>query len=400
MRQLEYVGLIRSHLVLLEVEDPDRSGAISKWLAKQTIRIGAAKHIYVAGGAVRDFVMGKIQRDVDVVVDHVSLGKNAEWFAEQLAKVIPVRTKINTNRYGAVLFSISEPWEIDGHQMKGEVLDIANADVGKDKDPMTSHLLGFDFTFNTLAWRLADLAKGRDKAEILDLTGCGLKDIKAGILRCPSDPDMTFSKDPSRILRVVKFLVRYGNFKVPNKVAFSIKKNASKLKNIPDGVISNLLMREIFTRKNYKKSIEVMNQFGLIDVIGQIMTGSKGFMKTMTNWSRNQDVGLVFDLIEAGLPLLSPIDFLSTAQQRQFKQTIRSMSQSDLSDFLTALKQPGKVIKDKKFMSSTASRTGRRMGRDFAQDFTQKARDAMLGNPKLTRTPLHLKGELEKAFGL
>ena len=389
--------LFRNTLVLLEDIDNDRADAISKWLAAQVKRLGVGDHVYVAGGAVRDFVLGKIPRDVDMVIDQVSSGKDSEWLANALSDAIPTRTKVTSNRYGASLLAISESWNLGGHEMKGEVLDIANAKAGLDKNPMKSHLKGFDFTFNTLMWRLADLAKGRDKAQIIDLTGCAMKDIKDGVMRCPRDAEETFSEDPSRLLRAVKFLVRYDRFKVPPKVAASIRSNASKLKNLPDNVVSALLTQELLVRKNYRKTIATMKKLGLLDTLAD-MVSTGALKKIMDKWSKSQDVGVIFEMIALGLPFPSPVGFLSPAHQRLFVKSSKFISPAGQKSFVDALKQPGKALKDKKFMASMATKAGTRMGRDFAQLFTTKARQVMLDSPRLVGSPLKLKDAIEQAF--
>ena len=60
-----------------------------------------------------------------------------------------------------------------------------------------------DFTINTL---LESLQTGA----ISDLTQCGVADIKAGIIRTPTEPETTFYDDPLRMLRAIRFAVRFG----------------------------------------------------------------------------------------------------------------------------------------------------------------------------------------------
>jgi tRNA nucleotidyltransferase/poly(A) polymerase len=343
--------------------------------------------------------MGKVPKDVDIVVDQTALGgRGSEWLANALSDAIPVRSKVNANKYGAALLSISEPWELDGHQMKGEVLDIADAAEGRDPDPMTSHLKGFDLTFNTLAWRLADLARGQDKAKILDLTGCGMADIKGGVMRCPSDPNEAFSHDPSRLLRIVKFLVRYrGKFKLPPDTIQAVKRAAPKIKNVEPNKLSSLLTGEILNEKHFDHSIAELKRLGLFDAIASTIGGSKGLRKTMENWARAQSVKFVIKIKDSGLPITSPIDFLTSKQQGLFRRAVRSMPAAKAQAYLDALKQPGKAIKDKKFMPTLARSIGANM-REFAPSFTVSAREAMLDQPALSMNPEKLKAVLRTAF--
>ena len=126
------------------------------------------------------------------------------------------------------------------------------------------------------------------------------------------------------------------------------------------------------------------------------MTGP--LKKTMDKWSKSQDAGVIFEMIALGLPFPSPVEFLSPAHQRQFVKATKFMSTMDQKTFVDALKQPGKALKDKKFMSSMAVKAGTRMGSDFAQLFTTKARQVMLDSPRLVGSPLKLKDAIEQAF--
>ena len=67
----------------------DAQVALIKFLSAVARRAGAADHVYVVGGAVRDFVMGRPIKDVDVVVDAVALGRDVDK-PRNLAKSVTV----------------------------------------------------------------------------------------------------------------------------------------------------------------------------------------------------------------------------------------------------------------------------------------------------------------------
>jgi len=239
-----------------------------KFLSGVARRLGVGNDTYIVGGAVRNFTLDPTGlkypiKDLDIVIDPVSVGRKdaSDWFAKQLSENIPAETKIVTNNYGVAILSVVGEWVLDGQSMRGEVIEIANArkesygggdsekDSGKGYKPhmvepatIYEDIKRREFTMNYLLWRLYDLADGPDKAEILDLGGCGLRDLKEGVLRCPSDPDKTFSDDPSRLLRLCRFSVKYG-FKIPPEIVESARRNAHKLKNIPPSALSNLLIK-------------------------------------------------------------------------------------------------------------------------------------------------------------
>ena len=162
--------------------------ALMKWLSKVTKKIGVARHVYVVGGAVRNFVLNQPIKDIDMVVDSLSMrGKDAEWVAKNISRAIPTRTKVVTDSLMVSKIFIEGPWDLDGFEMEGEVIEIVNArkeeyevdDAGEyvghkpirvEPTTLEDDVTRREFTFNTLMWRLIDLAQGPDKAEIIDLT--------------------------------------------------------------------------------------------------------------------------------------------------------------------------------------------------------------------------------------
>jgi len=218
-----------------------RSVALMRFLSAVARHAGVADHVYIVGGAVRNFVLGEPIKDIDVAIDSVGAGHDSEWFARRVATEIPTSTNLTTNQYGVAILTIKGDWLLEGHPMRGEVMEIANARAESygaggqgykptDVRPATieEDVYRREFTFNTLLWRLSDLADGPDGAPIIDITGRGLRDLEQRRIWTPSPADQTFSDDPTRMLRAVKFALRYG-FEIPPEVVESIRRNAGTL---------------------------------------------------------------------------------------------------------------------------------------------------------------------------
>lgn len=151
------------------------------------------KNLYYIGGVVRDEILGKESFDVDLTY----VGDAIE-FAKNLPEVEIVR--------------INEPFGTVKIKFEGEEIDIAS--TRSESYPQKGHLpvvqktgcslkediLRRDFTVNALA-------KSTLTGEIIDYTG-GLKDISAKVLRVLHDK--SFIDDPTRIIRGLKFSVRFG----------------------------------------------------------------------------------------------------------------------------------------------------------------------------------------------
>lgn len=378
----------------------DHAGSIAlmKFLSKVAIKLGVARHVYVVGGAIRNFIIDHPIKDIDIVIDSVALkGKDSDWFATQLQKFIPVKSTLQTNQYGVAILTVNGPWQVEGVDLKGEVIEIANArkesyggEEGKGYKPhmvepatIEEDIYRREFTFNSLLWSLAELANGPDKAEIIDITGCGLKDLKDGIMKCPSDPNKTFSDDPTRLLRVVKFMAKY-NFKIDPLVAKAVKTNASKLKQAPPSAISTLLV-SILHSNQAKKTLDIMDSLGLMDVIAELIHDNKPFRQTLVNWShRDATILFLFDMLDIGLPLSSRFSFLDKAQTEALRDVAIEMDHQEAWDFVDILKQPGKVLDTAAIMEEFGLQ-----GRDMAK-LTMDVRWLLLRDPELRDNPSKL----------
>lgn len=372
-------------------EQNARQLALMRFLSKVSKKYDAGDHIYVVGGAPRDFVIDRPIKDIDVVVDKVSLGKGSEWFAEMLQGEIPVETSYVTNQYGVAILTVNGPWAIDGHDLQGEKIEIANARkesyVGEggqgykptEVEPATieEDTKRRELTINTLLWRLADLENGPSKEDIIDLTGCGLDDIEDGVLRCPTDPDKTFSDDPTRMLRVIKYFIRYG-FDIHPLVERSIQKNADKLKKAPVNAISEILIEDILAKQQSRATLRALERVGLLDVIEDLLQESEQFRTTVSNWAtRDADVLFMFDLMDVGLSLSTKVDFLDRAQQSKLYDIALQLDPAATKEFVNLLKQPGKKL-NTTYLIDRFGLQGPEI-----QRVMETARDVLLRHPEL-----------------
>lgn len=198
-------------------------------------------NVFLAGGAVRDSIMNLNIKDIDLVVRNIPNGgvEFAEWFC--IKNKIYKPGKLDNVGGNPVIFRTYGTAKFDLRGIKYKGHDLSKVEVEcvmtrkeqyKDKNRKPDVTPGTlkddvdrrDFTVNSL---LQDLSTG----EILDLTGMGRQDIKDGIIRTPLDPDIIFSEDPLRILRAIRFAVKY-NWKLPRFMLLALKKNAQKIEYI------------------------------------------------------------------------------------------------------------------------------------------------------------------------
>jgi tRNA nucleotidyltransferase/poly(A) polymerase len=379
--------------------------ALLRFLSQASKRLGVGEDVYIVGGAVRNHLMGLAPKDVDIVVDSVALGgkKDSAWFAEQLQQIIPSRTNLTTNQYGVAILTVSDSWVLDGHELKGEVLEIANARKESYGDPsgkgykphmvepatIQEDLLRREFTFNSLLWRLLDLEHGPDRAEVLDLLGSGRQHLEDRLLTTPVDPDKTFSDDPTRMLRAVKFVAKYG-FKISPDVRASIEKNAHKLKQMPWDAVRKILVEDILESPQPRRSVELLHDLGIGEVLKEMLAAEPGFATALGRSLNEQSVHLLLDLLDLGWVVRTPVSFLSQLELTRLREVLLTHADDPAFEkrFLELLKRPAI---DQVLLFETYQIKGQDRGA-----LMPMARALLLRDPELANNPREWERQVEE----
>lgn len=380
---------------------------LMKFLSRVARDLGVGEHIYVVGGAVRNFVLGQPIKDVDVVVDSLALGggKDSEWFATVVSKNIPARTSLVTNTYGVAILSVSGPWLLDGLDMNGEIIEIANArkesysgaeGKGKGYKPtdvapatIEEDVFRREFTFNTLLWRLKDLATGPEQAEIIDLTGRGKKDLEEGWIRTPVDPDKTFGDDPTRMLRAIKFIARYG-FKVPPDVVASIHRNAPKLKRMPWDAVRKLLVGDILEGPAPRRAVALLKDLGLDTTLKEMCEEIPPLASALSRALAPASAELLLDLMDLGFALKTPLSFLADKDRRKLRELLLALPEAEGRALFEAVKKPPLPDQEGIFQRYDIPPKDRKQVWDVA-------RKLMFDKPSLALDPRELQEQTEAA---
>lgn len=378
--------------------------SLLKFLSGVAKEIGAADHSYVVGGAVRNHLMGLAPKDLDLVVDSVALGprRDSAWFAQQLLKKLPTRASLVTNQYGVAIVTVSESWILDGHEMKGEVLEIANARresygkaEGKGYKPDTVEAATIledmerrDFTVNTLLWRLDSLGQGPESAQVLDLTGRGLSDLEQRVLCTPCDPDRTFTDDPTRMLRAIKFAAKYKLHIHPDTVN-SIAKNAATLLSMPWDAVRKILVDDVLLGPAPRESVRLLRLLGLSGQIVQILQNEPGFLAGVSRGLAGADTLLMLDLWDLGWRLKgSPA---SLVKDVALLRKILEEDPTNAGAFMQALNKPP-INQEALFQKLNLQGAAR-------ASVQKLAREVMLATPAMAFKPQALEAELEALLG-
>ena len=380
----------------------EKSLALAKYLGQFAKREGVAQHVYVVGGAVRNYLLDQPIKDIDVVVDSVALrGYDSEKFARNLARVLPAATSLVTNQYGVAILTVKGPWVLDGHDMQGEVIEIANArneSYGKaegkgykpsEVNPATieEDVYRREFTFNTLLWRLNDLVHGPERAEVIDLTGCGRSDLENRVMRCPRDPDVVFSDDPTRMLRALKFAIKYG-FDVPADLQAAIKRNAPKLAGVPYEAVGTLLVRDIFGTSRAREMLRFMDKLGILDVIREMVSKNKGFATYLSGQLSSHDAAFLLDMDDLNMGVRLPLNFLTPAQRVRVRDLLDALPSDEAQAYIAALTRP--VLDNNALITQFSLKP---QERGLLQPL---AREALLDDPSLARHSQELTDEVAR----
>lgn len=326
--------------------------AMLEFLHEVAVRTGWADHIYVVGGAVRNRLMGLAPKDLDIVVDSVSSsGFDSAQFARALAAAIPVETSLVTNQYGVSILSVKGNWDLEGFPMHGEVIEVATArreayggEGGKGYKPhqvapatIAEDLFRREFTVNTLMWRLSsDFMEG---PEVLDLLGRGLRDLESRVLRTPQDPDRTFQDDPTRMLRAVKFQLKYG-FSLEKETEEAIQRNALRLEAMPPDAVARILIKDVLAPFSLGEALGRLNFLGLVPVLRRMVEKEAPFRAFMTSEFGTRSPEELLLLSEYGLEADTPIKSFSLPERARIREVRAALPPADGALWWVRLQRP------------------------------------------------------------
>lgn len=177
---------------------------------------------YVIGGFVRDMFLNRPSVDVDVVV----IGSGIE-LAQATAAKIHLETKVKIfKNFGTAMFRYFE----EGKELDVEFVGARRESYRRESrkpivedGTLEDDQNRRDFTINAMAFSLINDNYG----ELLDPFN-GMQDLENKILRTPLDPDITYSDDPLRMMRAIRFANQLG-FKIEEESFKSIQRNAERI---------------------------------------------------------------------------------------------------------------------------------------------------------------------------
>lgn len=211
---------------------------------------------YVIGGFVRDFLL---ERDFKKDIDIVAVGSGID-LALKVAELLPNKPKVQIfKNYGTAMLRYKEiDVEFVGARKESYTENSRNPNVesGTLEDDQNRR----DFTINALAFSLNEDNYG----QLIDPFG-GLEDLKHKTIKTPLSPDITYSDDPLRMLRGIRFATQLG-FEIEAESLAAIARNKERIKIISGERIVDELNKILSTPKP-SAGFLLLYKTGLLDLI-------------------------------------------------------------------------------------------------------------------------------------
>ncbi|WGH27856.1 MAG: CCA tRNA nucleotidyltransferase [Candidatus Bostrichicola ureolyticus] len=219
---------------------------------------------YIVGGYVRDFLLGKPSKDIDIVTTGSGI-----HLAEQVSKNIEKKPKVNFfKRFGTAML-IYENDKIEFVGARKESYNINSRNPFIEKGSLIDDQTRRDFTINSLAISL----NKNDYGRLIDPL-MGKDDLKKKIIRTTRDPNITYYDDPLRMMRAIRFATQL-KFEIEDLSYKFIKKNKERIHIVSIERIMDEF-NKILSCEKPSIGINLLYDSGLLNIILPELTALKG----------------------------------------------------------------------------------------------------------------------------
>ncbi len=222
---------------------------------------------FAIGGYIRDAIIGRPSKDIDVVVlgDGIDLARKV---AAHIHESLPVSIFKN---FGTAMFRYGAD-DIEFVGARRESYSRNSRKPVVEEGSLQNDQERRDFTINTLAVSL-----NKENYGLLIDPFDGVSDIKSKIIRTPLEPEKTFSDDPLRMMRAIRFAAQLG-YTIDEQTFDAIYKNKDRIKIISKERISDELNKIILSSKP-SVGFLLLDQSGLLELIFPELAAMKGVDK-------------------------------------------------------------------------------------------------------------------------
>lgn len=216
-------------------------------------------NVFTVGGCIRDMLMDRDIHDVDLAVTMPDGGiMFALWLEQKGLTLTPpiLYPRFSTSKLRLKAFPEEEIEVVQTRKEQYTDANSRNPEIcfGTLKEDCDRR----DLTINSLYQNVST-------GEILDLTGRGIKDIKEHKIRTPMKPEDTFSDDPIRILRAIRFAYKF-NWPISREMFEAMRKNAGRMKIVRRPRLSGEFEKALLG-PDPVKLMKTLRELGVLDRI-------------------------------------------------------------------------------------------------------------------------------------
>ena len=209
---------------------------------------------FVIGGYVRDQLLNRETKDIDIV----AIGSGID-FAKKTAKKLKSSPIKVFKSFGTAMIIVDDI-EVQFVGARKESYRSNSRNPKVETGTFEEDQKRRDFTINALAISL----NSKDYGQLIDPFN-GLNDLKNKILKTPLDPNLTFSDDPLRMMRAIRFSSQL-DFKIEKETLNAISKNADRIKIVAQERITEEL-NKIILSKRPSSGFKLLEETGLLKII-------------------------------------------------------------------------------------------------------------------------------------
>jgi len=221
--------------------------------------------VYIVGGYVRDLLM---KRAAPTDIDFVTEGSGIA-LAQSVAAAIDPETKVSVFKtYGTAMFRY-QGLELEFVGARKESYNAESRNPSVEQGTLEDDQKRRDFTINAMAISLNQESFG----ELVDPFH-GVEDMEKRILRTPLEPEQTYSDDPLRMMRAVRFAATLG-FSIEENSLEAIKKEAHRIKIV---TIERIMVEfnKIMLSEKPSTGLKILKDTGLLELIIPELTALEG----------------------------------------------------------------------------------------------------------------------------
>lgn len=273
--------------------------------------------IYLVGGAVRDKIIGRKTTDIDIAV----LGSGIE-FSEKFAEVTGTEKSITYPKFGTAMVPFQK-YVIEFATARCEKYEFHSRKPKISIGSLEDDLMRRDFTINAMAMSL-------NTDSMFDLIDAyeGIEDIHEHTIRTPLDPIETFSEDPLRMLRAIRFATQL-NFRIEPETFEAISEVKERMKIISQERITEELRKIIMSDHTPSEGFAMLRKSGLLEIILPEIATLEGIDQNKTFHHK--------DVFWHSLEVLDNVTAMSNKFELRFTALVHDIAKPDTKEFI-----PGK----------------------------------------------------------